>query len=241
MAKLTKPEIERELKIKNLTLKSDFEDYQNLTSMLVVECLNGHEIHTNLKTIRLSSFTCPVCVGKASKGFDTTPITIPDKKGYRVIGFDNASHKMGVAIFDNGRLVYYHLLVFDEGTATQRLNKIRDLLENIILPVWEPDFIQIEDIQHQNSYATYEVLIKLVGIFEMAADRFGIPLSKDRSSVWRSHFGINKRQRKLEKNLAIQRVKNMYSVEVTDDVAEAILIAKYRVDMKSKDNLKDLF
>ena len=196
---------------------------------------------TNLKTIRLSSFSCPRCVGSASKGFDKVATTVPAKTGYRVVGFDNASHKMGVAIFDDGKLVYYSLLEFNNGTATQRLLKIRQLLEDVILPAWEPDYVQIEDIQHQNSYATYEVLIKLVGIFEMASDRFGLPFSKDRSSVWRSHFGINKRERKLEKGLAIKRVKNMYNIDVNDDVAEAILIAKFRVDMISKESIKDLF
>jgi RNase H-fold protein (predicted Holliday junction resolvase) len=60
---------------------------------------------------------------------------VPQKTGYRVIGFDNASHNMGVAIFDNGKLVYYNLLTFNQGTATQRLNKIRDTLENQILPL----------------------------------------------------------------------------------------------------------
>lgn len=33
----------------------------------------------------------------------------------------------------------------------------------------------------------------------------------------------------------------MYQVDVTDDVAEAILIAKYRADIESKDKVEDLF
>jgi hypothetical protein len=33
----------------------------------------------------------------------------------------------------------------------------------------------------------------------------------------------------------------MYNIEVNDDVAEAILIAKYRFDNIQKDQLKDLF
>lgn len=241
MAKVTEGQLQEELKKKRLTLVSDYEDYKNLGTPITVSCLNGHEIQTNLKTIRSSSFTCPVCVGQATKGFNKTPVSVPSKKGYRVIGFDNASHKMGVSIFDDGKLVYYGLLTFNQGTAIQRLNKIRDLLENVIIPVWEPDFIQIEDIQHQASYQTYEVLIKLVGIFELAADRYQVPLHKDRSSVWRSHFGINKRNREVEKQLAIDLVKEMYDIETTDDVAEAILINKFRIDMIAKSKIKDLF
>jgi hypothetical protein len=33
----------------------------------------------------------------------------------------------------------------------------------------------------------------------------------------------------------------MYDIEVSDDVAEAILIAKYRADLRQKDQIKDLF
>jgi len=134
MGRLSEADVLKELKIKNLSLKSPFTDYKSVTSLIKVECLNGHEIQTNLKTIRLSSFSCPRCVGSASKGFDKVATTVPAKTGYRVVGFDNASHKMGVAIFDDGKLVYYSLLEFNNGTATQRLLKIRQLLEDVILP-----------------------------------------------------------------------------------------------------------
>ena len=234
-------QISYELKQKNLVMKSEYADYESLNSPIIVECVNGHEIHTTLKTIRSKNFTCSQCVGTTTKGKHVFTTVVPQKIGYRIIGFDNASHNMGVAIFDDGKLVYYNLLKFNQGTAVQRLNKIRDTLEQQILPLWEPDFIQFEDIQHQTSYATYEVLIKLKGIFEMSCDRFGIPFEATRSSSWRSHFAINKRKREEDKKAAIQTVKDMYDIDTTDDVAEAILIAKYRSDILSKGKIEDLF
>lgn len=75
----------------------------------------------------------------------------------------------------------------------------------------------------------------------MACERYKLPFHKDRSSVWRSHFGINKRARAVEKGLAIKLVKDMYDIEVNDDVAEAILITKYRVDQIARGKVKDLF
>jgi hypothetical protein len=33
----------------------------------------------------------------------------------------------------------------------------------------------------------------------------------------------------------------MYKIRVSDDVAEAILIGKYRTDMKNREEIKDLF
>jgi len=199
-------QIAYELRQKNFKLKSDYSDYKSVNSPIIIECVNGHEIHTTLKTVRLKNFTCSQCVGTATKGKHVYTTVVPQKTGYRVIGFDNASHNMGVSIFDNGKLVYYNLLTFNQGTAIQRLNKIRDTLEQQILPLWEPDIIQIEDIQHQTSYATYEVLVKLKGVFEMASDRFGIELKRTRSSTWRSHFAINNRKRELDKKAAIQLV-----------------------------------
>lgn len=242
MAKVEKSQLIQELKEKHLYLESDYEDYKNLIAPIKVRCMNDHVIETNLKTIRASSFTCPICVGQATKGFKNEPVSIPTKKGFRVVGFDNSSQNIGVSIFDDGKLVYYGVFRFTEGTAIQRISKIRDLLEDRILPLWEPDFIQMEDVQlQQNQFRTYDVLLKVLGIFEVACVRFGKPYEKDRSSVWRAHFGINKKKRTLEKQLAIKLVKDMYDIDVGDDTAEAILIGKYRVDMINKGKLKDLF
>lgn len=239
--KLELETIEKELKAKNLKLISKYEEYKNLNSPITVECLNGHKIETNLNTIRSDNFVCNICVGSSTVDENVSNTLVPEKKGYRIIGFDNASHNMGVAIFDDGKLVYYNLLQFSTGTTLQRLNKIRDLLEKIIIPLWKPDFIQFEGVQHQNSYATYDVLVKLHGIFELACDRFGIQFESTRSSEWRSHHAINKRNREADKKASIQKVKEMYGLVVTDDVAEAILIAKYRSDMRNKKKIADLF
>lgn len=133
--KLELETIEKELKAKNLKLVSKYEEYKNLNSPITVECLNGHKIETNLHTIRSDNFVCNVCVGSSTVDKNVSNTIVPEKKGYRIIGFDNASHNMGVAIFDDGKLVYYNLLQFSTGTTLQRLNKIRDLLEKIIIPL----------------------------------------------------------------------------------------------------------
>jgi hypothetical protein len=75
----------------------------------------------------------------------------------------------------------------------------------------------------------------------MAAERFHVEYDKVRANVWRSHFNINGKDRALQKAKSIKLVKEMYDIEVSDDVAEAILIAKYRADLRQKDQIKDLF
>lgn len=44
-----------------------------------------------------------------------------------------------------------------------------------------------------------------------------------------------------QKQQAIALVKEMYGVDVNDDVAEAILLGKYSVDCLSRDQVKKLF
>lgn len=242
MSKLRVEQVKEELKGKNYTLSPNSPEYKNLNSIIHVVCDKGHTIQTSLKSIRHSSFFCPLCAGEDSKGFDNAPVGVPRKTDkFRIVGIDNATQNMGVSIFDDGKLVYYKLYNFSAPDHIDRLLKIRDLIEDIIIREWRPDFIQFEDIQFQHNYGTYEVLIKLIGLFEMTARRHGIKYSKDRSVVWRSHLGINGGGRAVEKRKAINLVKEMYNITVGDDVAEAILIGKFRADLEQRNNLKDLF
>lgn len=241
MAKISNKDLVAELALKNLTLSNTSKAYENLSSTITVICNNEHTIETNLKTIRMVNFRCPFCAGATSKSEAASNHNLPAKKGYRIIGIDNATQRFGISMFENGKLIYYNLFTFS-GDVVGRLNQIRDLVENIIIPIWEPDFIQFEDVQLQGqAFATYEILVKLVGLLEMSCDRFGVSYEKIRSNIWRSHFVINGRDRQKEKEKAIQLVKQMYSITVGDDVAEAILIGKFRVDLKNRTEIKNLF
>jgi len=180
------------LKIKIWLWIHSQKNIKNISSPILVNCKEGHRIETNLKTIRRTNFRCPVCEGESSTGLSTpNPQSVPPKKGYRIIGIDNATQSFGLSIFESGKLIYYTLLTFS-GDTTARLNAIRDAMENMIIPVWEPDFVQFEDVQLQGQgfgkgFKTYEVLVKLVGLLEMSCARFGIRYSKVRSNIWRSN------------------------------------------------------
>lgn len=242
MSKITDEALEKELLIKNLKLHPDSDKYKNLDTLITVECINGHKLVTTLKSIRSINFVCPMCIGNKSNGLNGKPLTIPEKVGYRIVALDNATQRMGVSIFDDGKLVYYGLLTFTNINHIKRLNEIRDVIEKVIIPSWKPDFIQFEDILYKDSYVAYEVLAKLIGLLEMSCDKFNITFNKVKSSVWRSHFGINGKNRVTEKTRAIELIKNMYNIDVNDDVAEAILIGKYRSDIDRREkNVDRLF
>jgi len=236
MAKLTTEQIQELLDEKDFTI-IDISNYKNLTSIIEIKCKDNHIIQTNLKTIRTKSFRCPKCdAGKVE--IKNNP---PSKNGKRVIGIDNATKKMGVSIFDDGKLVYYTVLRFT-GTLESRLTQIYNILKDYIIPKWEPDFIAFEDIQLQgNEYRTFKALAMLLGIMTTVTNDLGIKYDTVMSGVWRSHFSIQGKTRAIKKVNAIKKVKDMYDIETNDDAAEAILIGKYAVNKFAEKNMKPLF
>lgn len=130
MARLTLDEIKKEIESKNYTL-IDANDYQNLQSPIRIKCPNGHLLETNLSSFRKSTFDCPVCVGEKTARFGDNE-EVPPKKGYRIIALDQASHKIGISIYDNGCLVHYDWYEV-VGTFEQRLKKIYSFLNSNVI------------------------------------------------------------------------------------------------------------
>lgn len=223
MAKLSIEQIQVEVEQKGYKLLSA-DGYSNLNSIIVVQCPEGHTIEVSMGDFRRASFECPVC------GSDTNfynPIAVPPKTGTRVIGFDQATEKFGLSIWDNGKLVFFNLYTFS-GTLNQRLVKIKKLLETVILPEWKPDYIVCEDIQYQyGAVLTYKVLAMLLGIIETVCTENNVKYEVVSPNVWRKFAGTCGKTRQEEKKLSIATVKQKYNINVSDDVAEAILIGSY--------------
>ena len=222
MAKLSKEQIAEELKVKGYEL-IDAEHYQNMASRIIIKCPEGHLIETCMADFRKPSFTCPNC----DKNIDfINPKAVPPKKGYRVIAFDQATEHFGLSIFEDGELIFYNLYVFS-GALNARMVKIKRLLENVIIPEWEPDFIVFEDIQMQNGYITFKVLAGLLGLIETICGDKEVPYEVVSPNVWRKFAGTCGKTRAEEKKLSIAVVQEKYGIKVSDDVAEAILIGRY--------------
>jgi len=221
MAKLSNYQIEELVEGKGFKV-IDASKYQNINTDITIECDLGHKIITNMNSFRKSNFKCPECHGgKINVSNSEKP---PQKKGYRVIAFDNATEKMGVSIFDDGELVYYNLLKFG-GNLDDRLLRISEVVTQVVIAAWEPDYLIFEDIQYQGNYYTYKTLAMLLGILRVAARRANINFEIVVVNTWRSHFQITG-TRASTKAQAIKKVKLMYNIDVTDDVAEAILLGR---------------
>ena len=94
MAKLSTAKISEELAAKNFTLVDD-SNYATLNSPIIIQCDKGHKIEVSMADFRRPSFTCPCC--DKSINF-INPKMVPQKSGYRVIAFDQATEHFGLSI-----------------------------------------------------------------------------------------------------------------------------------------------
>lgn len=226
MGKLSAEDITREVELKGCTVV-DISGYTNLHSAIKVKCGKGHIFETSLAQMRHPSFECPIC----NKTDFVNPRQVPQKKkgSYRIVAFDQATEHFGVSVWDDGQLVYYTLYIF-RGDMIARLLKIQELVGNIILKEWEPDYVAMEEIQYKDSaLMTFKVLSMLLGIIEVECLKAGVPHEVVLPNVWRKYAGTCGKTRKEEKILSVAKVKEKFGISVTDDVAEAILIGSYVV------------
>lgn len=236
MGRLSHQQIADELFAQGYELVDD-SNYTTLNSNIIIRCPQGHLIETSLANFRRPSFTCPVC-DKDIKFVN--PTIVPPKKGYRVIAFDQATENFGLSIFDDNQLVFYSLYTFS-GDVVSRLTKIKKFITEIVLPIWQPDYVVMEDIQYQyGAVLTYKILAMLLGVIEVACNEANVKYEVVSPNVWRKYAGTAGKSRREEKMLSVAVVKEKYGVKVTDDVAEAILIGRYGA-MNHKPEVKMAF
>ena len=233
MARLSHEQIAGEIAAQGYSLVDD-SDYKSLNSFIKIKCPKGHLIETTLGNFRHVSFCCPIC----DKNIDfINPKSVPEKEStvQRIIAFDQATEKFGLSIFDDGKLVFHALYVFS-GDLVSRLVKIKKFIDEIVIQCWKPDFIIMEDIQYQqNGLMTFKVLAMLLGIIQELCREHEIEFDAVAPNVWRKYAGTAGKTRREEKMLSVAVVKEKYGIQVTDDVAEAILIGRYGSLMHKKE------
>lgn len=223
MARLSEAQISAELTTKGYKL-IDASKYESLNTPIIIECSHGHKIETSMADFRRPSFTCPVC--DRSIQF-VNPHAVAPKTGYRVIGFDQATQHFGLSVWDDGKLTFYYVYDFT-GDLANRLSKIHQFVQNIVIDAWKPDFIVMEDIQQQHgAVMTYKVLAMLLGVMETTCFEKSVPYEVVSPNVWRKYAGTAGKTRQQEKLLSIAVVRDKFGINVSDDAAEAILIGQY--------------
>ena len=157
----------------------------------------------------------------------------------RVCGIDASTNKTGVSLFIDGEYSGHMLIDLHKiKDSNVRVPKMMKEIKNV-LDYYEPDIIVMEECLLKTNIATVKLLSYLAGaIISWAADnqvefRFQLP------SEWRKRVDIvqgPKTPREKLKQEAIDMVKEKFGINVTDDEAEAVLIAhSVFCGVKSKD------
>ena len=161
-----------------------------------------------------------------------------------ICGIDASSNKTGIAVFCDGEYIEHTLI---------DLHKIKDADKRIPKMMLEickyikkhmPDKIIMEKSILKSNISTVQMLSNLAGAVMLYAATKGIELQFVYPVEWRKTVGLQqstKIKREILKEEAIRAVKQEYGLNVTDDEAEATLIARSGFDLpKLEVNIDDL-
>lgn len=226
MAKLSNEALIEIASQHNLIIKN-IDAYSNLQSEILFECKAcKKEFISNFESVRHSNWVCPGC-NEQKVEYAAKP---PKKTGFRIIGCDQATQNFGISVFDDGKLVYYDCIVFT-GDLDKRYGKILKFMDNVA-KYWEPDLVIVEDIQLQQGgggagYNAFKVLGGLLGIMKGVLAKNDIPHKEVLNKVWQAKFMIGGKDRISQKRNVVKKVKELFGIDVSDDIADAILIGKW--------------
>lgn len=204
------------------------DNYQNLSSFIEVECEKGHQYTSTVESLRKTT-VCPECTKEIVnlKGYP------PKKKGYRTVSIDQATNNAGIAVFDDGELVYVSQRSFF-GELPERYVDFASFLVYEVINKWKPDELVFEDIQYQHNVMTFKVLGGLWGICIMLAETNKIPHTVISNKVWQSTFNIKGSTRYQQKQNTMNKVEELFGIKVNDDIADAILLGYHKVLQKGQ-------
>lgn len=152
----------------------------------------------------------------------------------RIAGIDASSNKTGIAIFEDGKHIEHTLI---------DLHKIKDPDQRIPKMMVEickyikkhmPDKIIMEKSMMKNNIDTVQKLSNIAGAVMLYAATKNMEFQHVYPSEWRKIVGLQQStqiKRELLKEEAVQAVKQEYGIDVTDDEAESILIARSGFDL----------
>ena len=206
--------------------------YSTLDTPIEIECEKGHRFQNTMREFRKVPI-CPIC---ASNPFETKKEDNANrkKKGYRVLGVDQATVKSGWAVFENKELIAHGVISIDDKLPTAA--RISQVNEELIRKIkqYEPDKVVIEDIQlqegpNQNALGitTFKILAELLGVLQNTLETYKIEYEIVPPATWRSAAGVKGRTRNDKKKSGQLIVKQLYNTIFSNDESDAILIARY--------------
>ena len=149
-----------------------------------------------------------------------------------VAGIDASTKATGVALMDDGKLIDYTLIAIDSKKVPDAYERIKQMFVKIcdFLEEYDIDAMYMEKAICKGG--NVDVTIKLAylsGGMSLYCLQRDIEFNNPTPSEWRKAVGIKNGRgvlRDEQKTQAIQAVKSEYGINVGDDIAESILIAR---------------
>lgn len=153
----------------------------------------------------------------------------------RVAGIDASTNKTGVAIMCDGVLEEYKLIDMHSETDTSiRIQKMMYEICSFLEWVDDLDAVIMEKSVLKTNIDTVQKLSNLSGGVMLYCYSRKLKWTNPTPSQWRAKIGMaqsNKIKRPALKRMAIDAVSKEYGIDVCDDVAEAILLARSAFDL----------
>lgn len=152
----------------------------------------------------------------------------------RIAGIDASSNKTGIAIFCDGEYVEHtfidlHLIKDPDKRIPKMMVEICKYIKKHSV-----NKIIMEKSMMKNNIDTVQKLSNIAGAVMLYAATKGIEFQHVYPSEWRKTVGLQQStqiKREVLKEEAVQAVKQEYGMDVTDDEAEALLIARSGFDL----------
>lgn len=210
--------------------------YSNLKTEMNFKCPEGHMNYISLEKWR-RNYKCPTCTANPYKS--DVSVTSTKKNGFRILALDQASITSGWAIFDSDKLIAHGVWSSEGQHSVERISQTKGWMVNMILK-WKPDLVVLEDIQlqkfksftgeeQQEDVTTFKKLAALQGVLKNYCFEAGIPYKTVYPATWRAYNEIKGKNRTDRKKNAQLKVKRFYDISVSNDEADAILIARWAV------------
>lgn len=153
----------------------------------------------------------------------------------KVCGIDASTNKTGIAIFEDKEYVA-HILIdcHKEKDAMKRIPMMVDRICEFLNNIGNVDVIIMEKSVLRSNIDTVQKLSNLAGAIMLYAYQNGIRFEHPNPPEWRKKIGLEQSKnvkREVLKLEAIEAVKQEYKMVVTDDEAEAILLARSGFDL----------
>ena len=148
-----------------------------------------------------------------------------------MLSLDTSSSKTGWACFEDAKYKSSGVINFDTNEFKKKYKgnsdkRVEDMCLAIfdLLKKYKPDIIVIEKLNVGRNMVAVRHLCKVIGVVYCYSILNDCYYHEIQASQWRSQIGIQGKNRKRDeyKQLAIEYVKNILGIDVTDDEADSI-------------------